>query len=84
MTISSLLRTERTADLRRIFKAQRDLNQSELDSHADTCVAGANTRVTDYTDTKVSVSPLSDSYEAIKDYLLPRWQRLWTIRLRAT
>jgi hypothetical protein len=58
MTISSLSRTERTADLRRIFKARRDLNQSELDSHADTCVAGANTRVTVYTDTKVSVSPL--------------------------
>jgi hypothetical protein len=67
MTISSLLRTERTANLRRIFKAWRDLNQSELDSHADTCVAGTNTRVTDYTDTKVSVSPFSDSYEAIKD-----------------
>jgi hypothetical protein len=67
MTISSLSRTERTADLRRIFKACRDLNQSELDSHADTCVAGANTRVMDYTDTKVSVSPFSDSYKAIKD-----------------
>jgi hypothetical protein len=55
------------ADLTWIFKAWRDLNQSELDSHADTCVAGANTRVMDYTDTKVSVSPFSDSYEAIKD-----------------
>jgi hypothetical protein len=67
MTISSISRTERTANLRRIFKAWCDLNQSELDSHADTCVAGANTRVTDYTDTKVSVSPFSASYEAIKD-----------------
>jgi hypothetical protein len=67
MTISSLSRIERTADLRWIFKARRDLNQSELDSHTDMCVAGANTRVTDYTDIKVSVSPFSDSYEAIKD-----------------
>jgi hypothetical protein len=33
----------------------------------DMCVAGANTRVMDYTDTKVSVSPFSDSHEAIKD-----------------
>jgi hypothetical protein len=32
----------------------------------DTCVAGTNTRVMDYTDTKVSVSPFSDLYEAIK------------------
>jgi hypothetical protein len=58
MTISI---TERMADLRWIFKAWRDLNQSELDSHVDTCVAGANTRVMDYTNTKVSVSPFSDS-----------------------
>jgi hypothetical protein len=61
MTISSLLRTERTADPRWIFKVRRELNQSELDSHADMCVAGANTRVMDYTDTKVSVSPFPDS-----------------------
>jgi hypothetical protein len=51
MTILSLSRTERMVDLRRIFKTRRDLNQLELDSHADMCVAGANTRVTDYTDT---------------------------------
>jgi hypothetical protein len=77
MTISSLSRTERTADLRRIFKARRDLNQSELDSHADTCVAGANTRVTEYTDTKVSVSPFSDSYEAIKDVPIATVATAW-------
>jgi hypothetical protein len=77
MTISSLSRTERTADLRRIFKAWRDLNQSELDSHADTCVAGANTRVMDYTDTKVSVSPFSDSYEAIKDVPIATVATAW-------
>jgi hypothetical protein len=75
MTISSLSRTERTADLRRIFKARRDLNQSELDSHADTCVAGANTRVMELTDTKVNVSPFSDSYEAIRTSRSPRWRR---------
>jgi transposase len=77
MTISSLSRTERTADLRRIFKARRDLNQSELDSHADTCVAGANTMVTEYTDTKVSVSPFSDSYEAIKDFPIATVATAW-------
>jgi hypothetical protein len=77
MTISSLSRTERTANLRRIFKVRRDLNQSELDSHADMCVAGANTRVTDYTDTKVSVSPFSDSYEAIKDVSIATVATAW-------
>jgi hypothetical protein len=78
MTISSLSRTERMADLRWIFKARRDLNQSELDSHVDMCVAGANTRVMDYTNTKVSVSPFSDSSR------MSRWQRLGTIQLQAT
>jgi hypothetical protein len=77
MTISSLSRTERTAVLRWIFKTRRDLNQSELDSHADTCVAGANTRVTGYTDTKVSVSPFSDSYEAIKDVPIAMVATAW-------
>jgi hypothetical protein len=65
------------ADLRRIFKARRDLNQSELDSHADTCVAGANTRVTDYANTQVSVSPFSDSYEAIKDVSIATVATAW-------
>jgi hypothetical protein len=77
MMISSLSRTERMANLRRIFKRRRDRNQSELDSHVDMCVAGANTRVTDYTDTKVSVSPFSDSYEAIKDVPIATMATAW-------
>jgi hypothetical protein len=77
MTISSLLRTERTADLRWIFKVRQDLNQLELDSHADTCAAGANSRVTDYTDTKVSESPFSDSCEAIKDIPIATVAMAW-------
>jgi hypothetical protein len=68
MTILSLSRTERTADLRHIFKARHDLNQSELDSHADTCVASANTRVTFYTNTKVSVSLFSPSLGLIRSH----------------
>lgn len=40
----------------------------ELDTHADTCVAGANTVVLDTTGKTVSVSPFCDSqYEAIAD-----------------
>jgi hypothetical protein len=40
-------------------------------------VAGANTRVTEYTDTKVSVSPFSDSYEAIKDVPIATVATAW-------
>jgi hypothetical protein len=77
MTISSLSRTERTANLRQIFEARRNLNQSELDSHADTCVAGGNTKVIHFTDTKVNVSPFSDSYQAIKDVPIPTVATAW-------
>ena len=40
----------------------------ELDTHADTCVAGANTLVLDLTGKTVSVSPFCESeYEAIEE-----------------
>jgi hypothetical protein len=63
--------------VRQIFKARRNVNQSELDSHTDMCVACANTRVMDYTDTKVSVSPFSDSYQAIKDVPISTVAMAW-------
>ena len=40
---------------------------TELDSHADTIVAGRNTMVLSYTDRVCEVSPYSDDYESIKD-----------------
>jgi hypothetical protein len=42
-------------------------NKSELDSHADTCVAGANTVPLWYTDHKVSVSPFIGEYAPLDD-----------------
>jgi len=39
----------------------------ELDSHADTCVAGPNTVILEYTDQMVSVSAFSDQFEVMKD-----------------
>jgi hypothetical protein len=41
--------------------------RSELDSHADTCVAGANTTLLWYTDHTVSVSPFIGEYKPLKD-----------------
>jgi hypothetical protein len=67
-----------------MFKARRNLNHLELDSHADMCVAGTNTRVTDYTDTKVNVSLFSDSYKAIKDIPIATVAMAWTIRPQVT
>ena len=40
--------------------------RSELDSHSDTTVAGANSCLFQYTGKKCDVSPYSDDYKAIK------------------
>ena len=40
---------------------------SELDSHADTIVAGKNCIVTKYTTKTCEVSPYSDAYESVKN-----------------
>jgi hypothetical protein len=42
--------------------ANEDNNRSELDLHADTCVAGANTVPLYFTEHKVSVSPFIGEY----------------------
>jgi hypothetical protein len=39
----------------------------ELDSHADTCVAGPNTVILEYTDQMVSMSAFSDQLEVMRD-----------------
>jgi hypothetical protein len=44
-----------------------DEGHSELDSHANTCVAGANTQPLWYTDHKVSVSPFIGEYQPLED-----------------
>ena len=41
--------------------------RNELDSHADTIVAGGNCIVLEPTRRKVSVAPFSDEYPAIED-----------------
>ena len=40
-------------------------SSSELDSHADTCVAGANTVLLEDTGQRVKVSPFSEEYKPI-------------------
>ena len=43
------------------------VDQTEMDSHADTIVAGRNTLLLSFTDRVCEVSPYSDEYESIKD-----------------
>ena len=46
---------------------QRYVDPTEMDSHADTIVAGRNTLLLSYTDRVCEVSPYSDEYQPIKD-----------------
>jgi hypothetical protein len=64
-------------DWRKVSKISRCENRSELDSHADTCMAGCNTIVLELTDTKVSITPFSDEYKAIKDIPIATMATAW-------
>ena len=48
-------------------KGQVYVDPTELDSHADTIVAGRNTLLMSYTDRVCEVSPYSDEYQPKKD-----------------
>ena len=55
-------------DLSKVYDPEDDdTGRSELDSHADTCVAGSNTVPLWYTDHKVSVSPFIGEYQPLED-----------------
>jgi hypothetical protein len=55
-------------DLSKIYDPEsNDTGRSDLDSHADTCVAGSNTIPLRYTDQKVSVSPFIGEYQPISN-----------------
>jgi hypothetical protein len=55
-------------DLSKVYDpGDDDTGRSELDSHADTCVAGSNTIPLWYTDQVVSVSPFIGEYQPLRD-----------------
>jgi hypothetical protein len=54
-----------------------DRNKSELDLHADTCIAGANTVPLWYTDVKVSVSPFIGEYSPLEDVPIASVATAW-------
>jgi hypothetical protein len=55
-------------DLSKIYNPDHsDENRAELDSHADTCVDGANTIPLWFTEHHASVSPFIGEYKPLKD-----------------
>jgi len=54
-------------DLGRVMKEDAEEGRVELDSHADTCVAGPEFRVLALTGETVNVHPYNDEYEPVED-----------------
>ena len=53
------------------------INRCELDSHADTCVAGANTLLIAHDGRQVSVHPFSNDYTPMPDVQIGTVATLW-------
>ena len=73
---------KRFMNLRRIVCASKRATEAssdrcELDSHADTCVAGSNTLLVSHDDRTVSVHPYSGEYAPIDDVKIGTVATLW-------
>jgi hypothetical protein len=49
-----------------------------MDTHADTCCAGANWQLLDFTNEVWEVTPFLDSYEPVKEAMVTRCGTVWT------
>ena len=52
--------------------------KNELDTHADTCCAGKNWRLLEYTGESCQVSPFLNTYETTKDIPVTKCGTVWT------
>ena len=58
-------------------KLQTVTSRSELDSHADTCVAGANCCILSYTGKECDVAPYNDDYTPIPNITIVTAATAW-------
>jgi hypothetical protein len=54
------------------------IGRNEMDTHADTCCAGANWHLFDFTNEVCEVTPFLDSYEPVKEVMVARCGMVWT------
>lgn len=54
------------------------MSRNEMDTHADTCVAGKNWKIMSYTDVVCEVSPFTDHYDSIKEVPIVTACTVWT------
>ena len=65
-TLKTRSRRTETIKISAVSSVHIQEGRSELDSHADTCVAGATWKVMEYTGVVCNVYPYSDSYKPLK------------------
>ena len=63
---------------RRFHTVEGHSGRCELDSHADTCVAGANFAICEFDGMTCEVSPYTESYESMKDVPIVGAATAWT------
>jgi len=57
--------------------SKKCVNRTDMDSHADTCVAGANTVPLFFTDETVSVAPFIGEYKSLRDVPIASVATAW-------
>ena len=65
-TLKTRSRRTETIKISAVSSVHIQEGRSELDSHADTCVAGATWKVMEYTGVVCNVYPYSDGYKPLK------------------
>ena len=79
ISITSIKRVSRVSAVKKTGKTiEGTISTNEMDSHADTCVAGKNWSVLSYTDVVCEVTPFTDEYESIKEVPIVTACTVWT------
>jgi hypothetical protein len=53
------------------------IGRNEMDTHTDTCCAGANWRLLNFTNEVCEVTPFLDLYEPVKEVMVARCSTIW-------
>ena len=79
ISITSIKRVSKVSATKKTGKTiEGTISTNEMDSHADTCVAGKNWSVMSYSDVVCEVSPFTDEYESIKEVPIVTACTVWT------
>ena len=74
---SSVRRTPKISSISKSKSTKVNYGRCELDSHADTIVAGSNCVILGYTGRVCDVSPYREDYESVKDVPIVQAATAW-------